>query len=430
MKQSRYNHYIENGDWSYWYNPLYNQFSRLPIELGRKLNSFLDQHVDLGNVSPVFYQKLVDSNFLIEEDVDEIELVRSYYQKAIEKKNAFLIIMPTLNCNYKCWYCIQDHIVSMMSNDTMEAILRHVDYMINVEKIERFHIDWFGGEPFRFYNQVIKPLSKSIIAKCNEAGIPFKNSSTTNAYFLTDKVSKDLEELKFSFFQITLDGDKLNHGQVKFMEGLDSAFDRALINIERILEDNKDVTILLRINYTHKNLSSSIVEEVCCRIPLKYRDRVTIMPKKVWQEGVDKSFESVLCNIMQEFTDKGFRVSLWSPIQSFMPCYVSSKYYKAINFNGNVLKCTACNDLYCSEPRGVICHDGSIRWLDDFDKKTSEASFETEDCLECKRLPACMGICPRDHIQKMKYCKYNNEDGHFETSVIAYIEEQYRRMRD
>ncbi|GEM_PF-2610906 len=86
MKQSRYNHYIENGDWSYWYNPLYNQFFRLPIELGRKLNSFLDQHVDLGNVSPVFYQKLVDSNFLIEEDVDEIELVRSYYQKAIEKK--------------------------------------------------------------------------------------------------------------------------------------------------------------------------------------------------------------------------------------------------------------------------------------------------------------------------------------------------------
>ncbi len=77
------------------------------------------------------------------------------------------------------------------------------------------------------------------------------------------------------------------------MEGLDSAFDRALINIERILEDNKDVTILLRINYTHKNLSSSIVEEVCCRIPLKYRDRVTIMPKKVWQEGVDRSFESV-----------------------------------------------------------------------------------------------------------------------------------------
>lgn len=58
----------------------------MPIELGRKLNSFLDQHVDLGNVSPVFYQKLVDSNFLIEEDVDEIELVRSYYQKAIEKK--------------------------------------------------------------------------------------------------------------------------------------------------------------------------------------------------------------------------------------------------------------------------------------------------------------------------------------------------------
>ena len=86
-------------------------------------------------------------------------MIRKKYFEAINRKNAFLVILPTLNCNYNCWYCIQDHVVSKMSDYTKDAILRHVDYMINVEKIESLQLNWFGDEPFMYFRNTSAPLS-------------------------------------------------------------------------------------------------------------------------------------------------------------------------------------------------------------------------------------------------------------------------------
>lgn len=430
MKQSRYNHYLEKEEYSYWYNPLYNQFFRVPINVGRKLHEFLLEHNDLRGLSNTLHQKFIKSKFLIEDDTDELEIVRKCYQMAINNKNAFLIILPTLNCNYKCWYCIQDHIVSRMSEDTMDAVLRHVDYMINVQKIESLRVDWFGGEPFMYYRQVVKPLTQAIIKKCEDAGIPYMTTSTTNAYFLTKEVTKELGDLKFTSFQITLDGDRENHDKVKFMNGLDSAFDRALSNIDRILSEHESIYIHLRINYTQTNLSTKIVDEVCERISVPNRCRVIIMPKRVWQEKPDKNMGDSVDGVVRRFSQMGFKTQLWSPSNNFMPCYASSKYYKTINHNGFAVKCTACNDLYLDRPRGKITKDGSIEWIDSFEEKNSEASFENEKCLNCSILPACMGLCPRNYRTHPDGCNYNGQDTSFETLVVSYIDEQYRRMRD
>ncbi len=430
MKLSRYNHYMENENYSYWYNPLYNQFFRLPLALGQKLNQHLTSKQDLSHISETLHSKFVESHFLVDEEMDELELVRSNYKAAINSKNAFLIIMPTLNCNYSCWYCIQKHIVSIMSEDTKDAILRHVKYLIDVERIESLHIDWFGGEPFMFYRQVVKPISKAVMKMCDEAGIPFMNSATTNAYFLAEDVTRDLEDLRFSMFQITLDGDREHHDKVKFMKGLDSAFDLALININRILDESEHTRILLRINYTHSNISERIVDEVCDLISVENRNRVIIMPKKVWQEKVDKEFENVLEPIIRKFSDSGFWVEFWAPIQNFMPCYASSKYYKAINYNGHVLKCTANDDLYRTDPLGVIAESGEVIWKAGFEEKSCESGFENEKCLSCKKLPSCMGLCPRNHQSHSGGCSYNAADATYETSVMAFVDEQYRRTRE
>ena len=156
--------------------------------------------------------------FIIDDDVDEINVIRKCHQEAVHSKDYFLIILPTLNCNFKCWYCIQEHIPSVMNPETFETLKRHIDYMIEEEKISSLHIDWFGGEPFMYFKKIIEPLSRYAIQKCEQHNIPFMNSATTNGYFINSDVSSLLTDLKFKQFQITLDGEKVFHDKVKFMK--------------------------------------------------------------------------------------------------------------------------------------------------------------------------------------------------------------------
>ena len=344
---------------------------------------------------------------------------------AVNRKQYFLVVLPTLNCNYKCWYCIQDHVPSVMSSDVMESICNHIDYMITQEHIESLHLDWFGGEPFMFFDKIIKPISEFAIKECQKYGIPFINSATTNGFFINNKVSKQLSELKFCQFQITLDGEKKFHDKVKFTKGCDSAFDYVLNNINHLLSDNKSIRVFLRINYTHETLTIKIVDEVNSLIDIQNRDRVIITPKKVWQEKVDKDFNIILVELLDLFELSGYKVARKDMSSTFTPCYVNQKYYNSINYNGHVVKCTACDDLYSETPYGILKPDGLIEWRDNYEKKCIQPSFENERCLNCKILPACMGLCPRDYMLGLKRCKYDAMDEDFEKSLFDFIKKEY-----
>ena len=90
--------------------------------------------------------------------------------------------------------------------------------MINVEKIKSLHLDWFGGEPFLYFNEIISPISLYAQQLCIKAGIPFSIHSTTNGFFLSNEVIDKCSSLDFKHFQITLDGNKKFHDKVKFQK--------------------------------------------------------------------------------------------------------------------------------------------------------------------------------------------------------------------
>lgn len=272
MKESFYNHVLYNSGWGYWYNALTNCYFRLSEELSRKVQDFLSSKVkiELLESTPIFV-KLVENGFIVDDDIDELSLVRERHKKAVDDKNYFLIILPTLNCNYKCWYCIQDHVPSIMDATTVTAICNHIDYMISQEHISSLHLDWFGGEPFMFFEKIIKPITKYAIKRCREHNIPFISGATTNGYFINEKISRQLTELQFQQFQITLDGEKQFHDKVKFTKGCESTFDHVLGNINNILKFNDSVRVFLRINYTHETLTENIVEQVNSFIEKRYR---------------------------------------------------------------------------------------------------------------------------------------------------------------
>jgi uncharacterized protein len=313
-----------------------------------------------------------------------------------------------------------------MSGRTIEMVKKHIDYMIVEKRISSLHLDWFGGEPFMSFHNIIKPLSRYAMEKCEQYNVPFINSSTTNGYYINLDVARELNKLHFSQFQITLDGEKKFHDKVKFMKGCSSAFERVLYNINSILEFNPDISVCLRINYTHETLSHQIVTEVNEFISMPNRARVIVTPKKVWQEDVDKNFGCVVQEILDDFEKSGYQVSRRGATSTFTSCYVSKEYFNAINYNGNVVKCTACDDIHKEHTKGKLLENGQIVWEDDFDKLCQKPSFENPRCLSCNKLPLCMGLCPRDYLSGFNHCKYDVMDEIFEDGLLESLIHQYQ----
>lgn len=110
MKPSHYNYILSKDSKSYWYNGVSHKFFTLPIELGDKIKPLICNPEILKESAPSFYQKLVDNEFIIDDNVDEIEVIRKRNLETIHSKDYFLVILPTLNCNYKCWYLSLIHI--------------------------------------------------------------------------------------------------------------------------------------------------------------------------------------------------------------------------------------------------------------------------------------------------------------------------------
>ena len=75
---------------------------------------------------------------------------------------------------------------------------------------------------------------------------------------------------------------------------------------------------------------------------------------------------------------------------------------------------------YDKQSHGIINDDGSIKWNSDFIEKYKAKSFENTECLSCKYLPICMGICPRDY-GSASYCKFNGMDMKIEDALVNYI---------
>ena len=80
---------------------------------------------------------------------------------------------------------------------------------------------------------------------CEKAGIPFMNSTTTNGYFHTKDKAQLCKELQFLQFQITLDGNREFHDNVKFQKGCESAFNHVLANIDRLLSLYEEINFVL-----------------------------------------------------------------------------------------------------------------------------------------------------------------------------------------
>ncbi len=64
---------------------------------------------DLHSLHPTLYIAFLNKGIIIDDSVDEYEKLKEMEYNADFKRNSYhLIINPTLDCNFNCWYCFEN----------------------------------------------------------------------------------------------------------------------------------------------------------------------------------------------------------------------------------------------------------------------------------------------------------------------------------
>lgn len=421
MKKSRYNILSSKS------NLLFNTMSRsLAVLSNEDYNFFVTPNSDFSDLDENTFKELYDSGFIIDDDRDEIaEVKRAYWQSKFDKTVLHITIMTTLNCNFRCTYCFEEHRDVNLTDCTLERIKKMVELKLQ-EGYSRLSIDWYGGEPLLNMSG-IKELSQFFIQLCNERAIEYVASITTNGYTFSPDIQRELFSLGVAHAQITLDGSKEIHDKRRILLDGNSSFDTIKNNIINACEG---MTISLRINVDSKNCDdlinlidsfkdhrSDLLGIYACIVTPSLGSSYMVGDSKLLMKSIVKMYAYALAH--------GFRINNVNSLLAinYRACIVDSDSHYIITPSGELFK---CGESYGADDVGLIgkiLESGEMRIDDKRQAKWTKDPFSYEECLNCSYLPICMGGCVMKRITRSKdFCSWEYSE-HFSDILELFYEE-------
>ena len=403
MKQSIYNTIMCSGDKVDIYNTLSNGLINVSLkEYDAIFKNILINPNNGFKIYPTLCKSMKDLGFIVNQDFDELEYVLKKNKEALEDESLYHVtINPTLMCNFKCWYCSvstyvkdDDLLSGKMEEKTLLSIVEHFDHVLDNNAIKEIKIDWFGGEPLMYFDEIVKNICYQVKLKAEIKGVKFSSFVTTNAYYINKSMISDFISLNINNFQITLDGNENRHNKIRNEKGRNS-YGRIVNNVKSLIKYHTESTVILRINYDKKTIYG--LKDILSNFDFVDKNRIIFDFQKVWQVDLSDTDKELLANGIDLFVKQGFNILTpeYRP-NKWTSCYANRNNYKVFNYNGEIFKCTArdySNDIKIGH---VLDNVGSkSNTIYETYKLLNLSDFK--ECLACNILPICNGPC----IQKM-----------------------------
>lgn len=409
MKLSKWNSYVDISD---KFCLIYNSFSDQFVLIEKNSVDYASlQKGDVDCLSNDTKKNLLDIRAIVDVNIDEINELSETIINIDNDDSIFqLIVNPTLDCNFYCWYCYENHQrKSMMNADLTDALIILAKNRIDIQKrMKQFHLSFFGGEPLICFDEVVLPVIKGICELCKVNDKEFSVNFTTNAYLLSDSMIEKLNEYKPSF-QITLDGGKRHHDNTRFTQDKEPSFDIIIENIRKLSEAH--LHIIVRINYTTGNIdSTSEIIDILEDFPQSYRKFIRVDYQRVWQDDSARfniNIEDKVENFRKRLRKAGY-VALNSKLNNHVrnSCYGDKANELLVNFNGDVFACTA-RDFKTENRLGFLTSDGKVEWNEELIKIRRACRFSKQVCHDCRIAPLCGGGCRTKCMEHAGHDKCN-----------------------
>lgn len=400
---------------------LYNSFNQKFIIIDPLLKELLDasqvEGIDkLEEIHPTFYDYLVKENFIVSSNLNEVLKVKNLVGNIDENVSSFLLtVNPTMNCNFKCWYCYETHIKkSSLSLGMIDKINSFVEKVTKNKNLNYFNLAFFGGEPLLYFKRDVIPIVEKLQNECIKNSVDYSVNFTTNGYLVNEDFINFFKNHNITpSLQITLDGFREKHDLVRNISSKKGSYDIIISNIKKLLLSS--FYVRLRINYTSENIIDTYkIAEEFDDIPIELKKKFLLMDfHRVWQDSKNDDILIVVEKNIKKIKEKNINVKHMAPNNVLDSCYADKRNSAVINYNGDLFKCTA-RDFTTEKRAGYISEDGDLIWEDNSLEKRMDAKFKNKPCLSCRLLPICNGGCSQHALDAIEsgeeYCIYYGDD--------------------
>ena len=336
-----------------------------------------------------------DCGILVDDNFDELDNVVSSVQEETINGSQSLTILPTTNCNARCWYCYEKGIEHFdMSQDIINNTIQFIKDQFQIE--QELSINWFGGEPLMHLDAI---QQISIAAKV--AGYTLNTCITTNGSLVTHELINLLKEnYKDISMSITIDAIGEDYGMVKRFVNIPSekAYDNLISNIKLVL--SAGIRVLLRINFKVFEDAKQIysyLETVFSDFP---HSLFYIYYAPIWNKNRGHSLEETLEYI--DYMKSGYDINiLANPYidnvfihhianeRKVAYCTAMNKHHYVVNADGLLYRChclVSDNKYACGNVKDGI-NSSALGY------RMFEPNIKTEQCKVCSNLPICLVKC-------------------------------------
>jgi uncharacterized protein len=428
MKYSQFNSIVPIEDKYVLFNTFTNNAIVLDPLLRDLINAAKEEGIEnLKDYHPTLLEAMITKEFVIDDNIDEVDKVK-IISRAIDNDDTsyHLTINPTMNCNFKCWYCYETHIKASRMN---EEISNRVNSLLSTllssgSSLKNFVLAWFGGEPLLYYNDIVLPIIKHLNTVTKGTQINKHISFTSNGFLINDEMIESFKENEVNSLQITLDGYGAEHDLVRYVTETRGSYDKIIENVLKLVKNQ--IHVRLRINFTSINIKNAhrIIEDIA-ELSDEQREYLNIDFHRVWQDGRDN--EDIFEIQLDKFREAGFTVlSNLSMNNVKDSCYADKRNSAVINYNGDVFKCTA-RDFTTAKRQGYISESGELIWENNNLERRMSVKFNNKPCLTCKLLPVCNGGCSQHAIENFdagsEYCVHEFDEKRKDEVIIQKVKE-------
>lgn len=387
------------------YNSLTGALGAVPIRMADDVKGALRRGARHKAPLTGVLQELAAGGFLILEDVDEDSINHRQYLDKYTNDFLELTILPTEQCNFRCVYCYESFTRGTMTPELVEGIKRYV----SSQRLRRFHLSWFGGEPLLAKDVVIE-LTQHFSHYCSINNIQFIAGMTTNGSLLYPEVAEELLPYGLRQFQITLDGLEKEHEQKRVAVDGQPSFSRIIENLRHLKTTNYPFVVHLRHSFDPSSLERLNEFIAMLRGEFGGDPRFVTLFQPIGKWGNQDDIDRQVCDhrTAARFILEGRRLAIEAGfrdallVESFRPngctCYAANPRSLVIGSDGKVYECTVELDYHDRNIVGQLHPSGDL----EFDWRKMALWVETngrevgKKCQTCFFSPSCHGaVCPK-----------------------------------
>jgi len=441
-RESKYNFNLEVNDGLVLYNAKTGAIGVVEPSEREKICNILRAPERWASHDETVTAELLNSGFLVPQDADETADIKQWYEQYISDPHiVHLTVLPTESCNFRCPYCfLYKQRGIFMHEWVYDGMLRFLEYHLSgLQRKALVYLSWYGGEPLLAWKQIVDFMC-SVNSLKERRNVEFHSGIATNGYMLSPKIFRRLLDAGVDEFQVTLDGDASTHDSLRILTDGRPTFDVIYLNLLKMRDVGGWFKVKIRGNFLRTTLDS--MEKLLHRFARDFgKDpRFSIYFRPVYDFETERQtiepLSPVICSLREGIhlqnelalktmellgnLDDGVRIFDPLPKPGLAWCEAVRRYSYIVGADGTIFACDTLTDADLGI--GRITADGKIL----YDKRAQEWKTNlfqddaSNDCLDCKLLPICLGGCQRIRVQQGKRSCFWAEDD-IRTAMEQYV---------